>query len=39
MEVAFEDCQGGRGSGGRVVLVLLSGGLDVIRTIYTEAPQ
>lgn len=36
--VTMEDCQGGSGNGGRVVLVLLSGGLDTIRTIYTEAP-
>lgn len=38
VEVAFEDCLGGAGDGGRVVLVLLSGGLDTIRTVYSEAP-
>ncbi len=36
--VTMEDCQGGDGAGGRVVLVLLGGGLDTIRTVYTEAP-
>lgn len=36
--VNFEDCQGGSGGGGRVVLVLLSGGVNTVRTIYTEAP-
>lgn len=37
--VTFEDCQpAGGGDGGRVVLVLLSGGIDLVRTIYSEAP-